>query len=67
MFLSATLNAFVSQPGVLFGKSHDGFYHDLSDAWPAGLPFVAGIIFLRDEFPMPAQNSIRGKDRGQLL
>ncbi len=60
--LQYTLNPIVSPCWILPGEANDGTHDDLLDAWPTGLPFVAGIKLLRDEFPVPSQDRVWRED-----
>ena len=56
--LQCSLNSIVSPRRVLSGEANNGIHDDLSDSWPTGFAFVAGIEFLRDQFAMPLQNRV---------
>jgi len=60
--LKCTLNPIVSPRRILPGEVNDDIHDDLSDAWPTGIPFVAGIKLLRDKFTVPARDRVRGEN-----
>jgi hypothetical protein len=61
-----TLNAIVSLGGILPGEANDGIHDNLSNPWPTGFAFVAGIEFVRHEFAVPAENRIWREDGRQF-
>ena len=64
--LECSLNPIESPRGILSGKTNNGIHNFLSDSWPTGLSFIAGIELLRHQFTMPSQDRLRGEDGGDV-